>query len=200
MAYEKTPPSKPGSSSVYLAQAWSDWAGGVFGDCLLTVFDSATSDSAALVSAVLAHEMFHCFQFDAYRTLDLEAIIPAWVMEGQATWVGEEIGGPSGVVGHWKKYLQAPYVDLRQRTYDAIGFYSHLAEIGVEPWDIFRPMWDVGTNTGALFDASGANRDDFLYSWASSVHAPVGSQRGLGHDGSRHSAGVAYQPVNIVPR
>ena len=117
VAYEKTPPSKPGSSSVYLAQAWSDWAGGVFGDCLLTVFDSATSDSAALVSAVLAHEMFHCFQFDAYRTLDLEAIIPAWVMEGQAAWVGEEIGGPSGVVGHWKKYLQAPYVDLRQRTY-----------------------------------------------------------------------------------
>ena len=80
---------------------------------------------------------------------------------------------------------------------DAIGFYSHLAEIGVEPWDIFRPMWDVGTNAGALFDASGANRDDFLYSWASSVLRQADRSAAWDTTGPDIPAGVAYQPVTL---
>jgi hypothetical protein len=52
-----------------LGQAWNDWPGGEAGNCQITMFPASTSASQAATFDTLAHEIFHCFQFDGYGTL-----------------------------------------------------------------------------------------------------------------------------------
>jgi len=162
---------EPAGEKYILGQAWSDWSGGVFGDCDITIFSAASAEEPGFWLSTAYHEVFHCFQFDGYRTLEAERTAPAWVIEGQASWVGEKLsGGISTTKLHaWDRYLTIPYRPLTTRAYDAIGFYAHIEETGVDPWAVFRPMWDAGSDNIAIFDAASADRQSFLDSWASSV-------------------------------
>lgn len=146
------------------------YPGGVFGGCQTTIYDQATNQSAVQLAALIAHETFHCFQGDAYRTIPSWNSAPHWISEGQATWVGLEVGGPSPNYDRfWKKYLTVPTLDLRQRAYDAVGFYAHLAEVGQNPWDVFLDMWIAGTDNEAAYKAAGGDAEVFVDSWASGV-------------------------------
>jgi hypothetical protein len=50
-----------------------------------------------------------------------------------------------------------------------MGFYAHLEERQISPWDAFKPMWAKGSNNLEIFKASGANVDNFINTWASGV-------------------------------
>jgi hypothetical protein len=144
--------------------------GGVFGGCVTTIYDEATTQTAVQLAALIAHETFHCFQADAYRLVEPWNEAPHWITEGQATWVGLEVGGPSPNYNRfWKKYLTAPRIDLRTRDYDAVGFYAHLAETGTDPWTVFQDMWTAGTDHEVAFKAAHADAETFVDSWASGV-------------------------------
>jgi hypothetical protein len=146
------------------------YEGGVFAGCQTVIYAEATAQSAVQLAALIAHETFHCFQADGYRLIEPHSAAPSWVIEGQATWVGLEVGGPSPNYDRfWKKYLVAPRIDLRTRAYDAVGFYAHLAETGINPWSIFEAQWAAGSDHFAIFEATGATGEAFLDSWASSV-------------------------------
>jgi hypothetical protein len=170
------------------------YPGGVFGGCVTTIYDEATSQSAVQLAALIAHETFHCFQADAYRVVQPWNEAPKWISEGGATWVGLEVGGPSPNYDRfWKKYLTAPRIDLRTRDYDAVGFYAHLAETGIDPWAGFQGMWAAGTDHEAAFEAAGAKSEDFIDSWASGVvRQPA---RGSAWD----TTGPAITPDAFVP-
>ncbi len=161
--FSANPPGDP----TLLGQAWSDWPGGNFGTCQIYLYAHTFELSDKVMSTVIAHELFHCFQFNGYGTLKGQAAAARWIIEGQADWVGEVVGGPSGKDNHWRPYLKIPYKSLFERIYDAIGFYSHLAERGTNPWDIFADMWAEGTNNIAAYAATGATDDEFLDTWAS---------------------------------
>ena len=150
------------------ADTWSDWPGGVFGDCRIRLFADFNAGPALLRDAILAHETFHCFQLDALRTIEVYSKEPAWVMEGQATWVAAYLVDDF-VEPWWIRYLQAPTQPLTKRAYDAIGFYAHLAETGVNPWSVFVDMLLAGSDNDAIYTASRATTDKFLDSAASAV-------------------------------
>lgn len=152
--------------------------------CEITVFPKTQALSGKNLTAVLAHETWHCFEYSRLGTLAARASEPPWIMEGQAMWVGEAlVGGSDGLepaIRHWNEYLldPGPGTGLFARSYDAIGYYSHLHDRGIDPWTVLDPMLDQVSNVAA-FDASvGGDGIGVVTSWAPSWFrdgAPTGS-------------------------
>ena len=58
-----------------------------------------------------------------------------------------------------------------RERYDAVGFYQHLSEEGINPWTHFDNMlagFKQDTNLGA-YDGAGAEDETFLDTWASGI-------------------------------
>jgi len=115
--------------------------------------------------AALTHEVMHC----AIRVLvgagNYESL-PPWLHEGIPAWVGESVvGGTFMSEKWWKRYLEEPLMPLFSRTYDAIGFYSHLDNRGVDPWTVFKPMLTAGGSSPAFGVAAKAGDDPLLDTW-----------------------------------
>src|SRR6266498_3975980 len=99
----------------------------------------------------------------------------AWVIEGQAEWVGDSLAGSDeGTPYHWTEYLSnpGPGKSLFGRSYDALGFYSHLDNSGGNPWKVIDPMLKAvaggGGNEGAFAAALGGGDSKIvLDSWPS---------------------------------
>jgi len=138
---------------------------GLFGTtvgCAFETYAEVKDLDETSLRTTLAHEMWHCYQgqlggFKPY---------PQWLIEGQAEWAGEALMGPSSVGGgHYLDYLASPRKSLFERDYDATGFFWQLSEHGISPWTHAKAMWQAFTNTG-VFEASGANKQEFLQDWA----------------------------------
>ena len=141
----------------------------VFTGCTLVVNGNATNRGDPAALRVMAHEIFHCFQASIIPRADW-APMPDWVAEGSADWAADQIHPyPPKNALWWREYLTAPLTSLFTRTYAAIGFYGHLAETGVDPWAVFRPMWTSGLDNMTIFGKSGADNPDFMNSWASGL-------------------------------
>ena len=94
---------------------------------------------------------------------------PDWLIEGEAEWAGESVAGPSFQGQGWfANYLLNPGRPLVERTYDAVGFYAHLASIGISAWAVLDKML-LAPGDQASFIVSGANQDGFLDTWSSSM-------------------------------
>ena len=144
--------------------------GGLFSGCNITIYDEATTQSGLQLTALMTHEVMHCFQAAAHGDHDTHGNTPAWINEGMATWVGMELGGPSpNYERFWDRYLLPPQIPLTERSYDAVGFYAHLKESGIDPWGVIRPMLAAGTNSLDAYRSAGADAEQFVDSWASSV-------------------------------
>ncbi len=143
---------------------------GAYLGCQISIYSEAAEQSGLQLTALMTHEVFHCFQQAIHRTRDVHEGAPDWITEGQATWVGLELGGPSpNYQRFWDRYLLQPWLSLNSRAYDAVGFYAHIAETGTDPWTVLRPMLEAGTNSLAAYLAAGADRETFVDSWASGV-------------------------------
>ena len=122
---------------------------------------------------VVIHEVVHCFQADALG-MDGLARCPDWLCEGSAFWAGKRVAEALGydIVsaqgGAWSTYLTNPGTDLFSRSYDAVGFYGHLEQVGIDPWTVLEPMWQAGDDQRAFGLAIATARDAFMDSWASS--------------------------------
>jgi len=124
------------------------------------------------------HEVFHCFAAEVFADLKTYFSVKprfSWVIEGQAEWVGDSLAGSDeGTPYHWTEYLSAPGPgrSLFARTYDALGFYSHLDNTGGNPWKVIDPMLKAvaggGGNEGAFAAAlGGGDSKVVLDSWPS---------------------------------
>jgi hypothetical protein len=120
---------------------------------------------------VMAHEVFHCFQFD------IDSSESKWIIEGQAEWVGQVVAGPAPamIAPYWNKYLEHPEIPLFKRQYAAIGFYAHLDESCISPWKIFDAMLRASkAGDRSAYDAAtshcvSGSAEPFLDSWASGL-------------------------------
>ena len=152
-----------------LAYAFSAVAANGIPTCEVRATEHLAGSSQTRINVTMAHEVFHCFQFDLLRAQP-DAKPLSWILEGQAEWVGEDVAGPGPEgTAWWTVYLISPQVPLFQRTYDAVGFYEHLAETGTSPWSIFDAMLATPSDSEAAFKATGAQSDDFLDTWASGM-------------------------------
>src|SRR5215510_11012159 len=105
-----------------------------------------------------------CFFFSSRRRHT------SWPRDWSSDVCSSDLGGVSGDgIRHWERYLTIPWKPLTTRSYDAIGFYSHLDETGTDPFNVFQSMWSAGSNSIDAFRVANADTETFLDSWPSGV-------------------------------
>jgi hypothetical protein len=116
---------------------------------------------------VLAHEAFHALAWDAVG-YDYYRGLPAWLVEGQAAWVGETVAAGTGLPSNWWQVYLAEQWPLYRRDYDAIGFYAHLENNGADVWSMLIPMLEAGGGgaMGLVLERAGT---DWVPSWPSGL-------------------------------
>jgi hypothetical protein len=96
--------------------------------------------------------------------------MPAWYVEGVPTWVASVLSEDAVGDGWWVAYLSSDSVPLFKRSYSAVGFYTHLADVGTDPWSVILPIGQAFVASGysnlAGWKAAGVTKD-FLDSWGS---------------------------------
>ncbi len=145
-------------------------ASGGHTSCTLHVFPKGHYATGSDLTFLVAHELTHCFQDRTAVSAQLNSSGAAWAIEGGADWAGLEVSGPTGLMtGHWHEYLDHPETPLFSRSYDAVGFFAHLAESGADPWKVLIPMINATDNPGRYDNAVGGNRSTFEDSWSSGM-------------------------------
>lgn len=105
--------------------------------CLITLGPSAILATGALRTTMLAHEIFHCFQFVQIGRPGVDAL-PRWIIEGSAEYAGEFFSnGTYHAEPYWLAYLGGP-IGLSRSDYHAIGIFASLHSIGIS--DVFQKI------------------------------------------------------------
>jgi hypothetical protein len=121
---------------------------------------------------VLAHEVFHCFEWEITRRLTHD-----WVTEGLARWVDLTLFPHTHLAGALEsltQYYDTPQQSLFRRSYDAVGFWAHAEDKTHDLWakipEIIRTD-AYGSDAAAAHVAvtgGGSNEEAFLTDWGSS--------------------------------
>ncbi|MEV2241761.1 hypothetical protein [Micromonospora sp. NPDC049891] len=115
-------------------------AGGRAQACRIALPRTLFGDDANSITSTIAHEVWHCFQYDAAPRRNLDGT-PLWIVEGQAEWAGEAyVGGSLSSAPRWDTWLLQPAKALTTRSYDAIGLYAVADAAGADPWRTMLPM------------------------------------------------------------
>jgi hypothetical protein len=124
----------------------------------------------AFEALTMAHELFHCFQFDL-RGTDTWKGMPLWVQEGTADWAATTIVPSSFELDNdfleLGKYFGHPRQPLFDRAYDASGFWGHIQDVTGDLWSVL-PKVIRANDSRAAFVAAGADDAAVLNTWASS--------------------------------
>jgi hypothetical protein len=139
--------------------------------CRVRVPPAGQNVSAQFHNLVLAHEVFHCFQF----ALDPNwPSLGLWIREGMADWaalavdpVPVSVGG-----GNYLNYLATANQPLFARTYDGVGFWGYADQVGGNGslWAKIPAILNAGSgSSAAAFVTAGGAGDDFLQTWASAT-------------------------------
>ncbi|MEL6891044.1 MAG: hypothetical protein AAFP84_05585, partial [Actinomycetota bacterium] len=125
-------------------------------DCLLQV---AVGTTTADIAGIIAHEITHCWQFTRLGLdVGLWNRTGAWVIEGQAAYAGQLIGGLTRFNGNWwGGYLRGldpnAQWSLYGSSYDAIGFWARI-DAGSDIVAAMRRTLDAASSDGAMFEAA----------------------------------------------
>lgn len=158
-----------GAVTIAAKKAGGKWeeqgAGETMDTCWIVWLSSFANDSQD--KSLLAHEIYHCFQNELIGVREM----PEWFIEGSAMWAGEAYtGGTKMSSPMWKDYL-SNQKSLFNRGYDAIGFYAHLKNSGVNVWKLLDSILKTASaDSDVLFNQfvkfAG---DSFLTNWASGL-------------------------------
>jgi hypothetical protein len=172
-----------------------DCSEGTATNCSILVTDQGRSLVGDHLRSLLAREVAHCYEATV-STVGAYESMASWLVEGYAAWASETLVGGSGrpqVAADWRHYLASPEHGLFSRSYDAIGFFAHMVDSGLDPWSKFLPMFMAKGNVAAFAAAIEDDPIRFLDSWPSSyARQPV-----RGFEWDVHAAGVpaTSQPV-----
>ena len=149
------------------------WGRGQASMCRIRMGFKGTSVPPVDQDQIMAHEVFHCFEFALlgpkvwHRPHD-------WIIEGLAEWASNtvvpipfDLAEPAGGSGWIAAYLNTPAVPLFDRTYDAIGFWGHLADFTGALWPRVSAIVTADGDASA-FKAAGGGENNTLTSWGSS--------------------------------
>ena len=149
--------------------AAGEWGVGTPAYCRVRVPPVGQSQSPAALDHILAHEVFHCFQFNLMKDWRMRT---AWLVEGTADWAAavasqasEAIGG-----GAYREYVTSPATPLFARSYSATGFWGHADEVqGIGSlWGKLPAVFDAPDDKTS-YVLAGATNASFVNTWASST-------------------------------
>lgn len=139
-------------------------AGEVVG-CRIMILRQETA-TVPVATNVEGHELTHCFQFAAARTVAKINALPVYFVEGFAAWAGDqlelELDGVDQPDTSASVWIDNPFRSLFSRDYDAFPLYDEVAEeIGGAGylWAHFQPLVAAGSATG-------------IYQYLSTIAAP----------------------------
>ena len=183
-------------------------AGGPF--CRIRVFadgQALRKKDSSYFAKVMAHEVFHCFEFDIMGVNGVDRARP-WLFEGASDWAGfSEVPQPYEKYDKYSphglpKYLRTCGTDtLFSRSYDAEGFFGHVQDVYGNLWAHMPGILTAGGNE-AVYKEAGGTEATFLESWASSalvvpqiglnwvINSPVKAPEG---------AGCVSSPLTLSP-
>lgn len=118
----------------------------------------------------VAHEVFHVFEAVMAGTLTNfdRAPYKGWLIEGAAAWVESDLlSHDHGARAWWRRYLAEPQLALFKRSYTAIGFFGHMAQVGLSPWGRFKAMFAAESSPAAY--AAGVGTDSQFFDTEASV-------------------------------
>ena len=124
---------------------------------------------------LIAHEVFHCLQVqiagraDALPSLDSAR---AWLGEGSASYAGCLFSqdGAAPYKRAYAGYLEQPTTPLGGRTYDAVGFFAHLDQIGAGALGTVKRAIGAPSMAAAYPALVNEGGQDIFGSWASALY------------------------------
>ena len=136
--------------------------------CRTRISPKSVGRGTGFVRFVLAHEMFHCFQFQ----IDSPFEGNDWVFEGTAEWAALSITqAPWKPEGGWFEEYISGCSDktIFQRGYDGLGFFGRAEETTGVLWPRLAAILKAHTDEGS-YNAAGGDQDALLDAWGSSVN------------------------------
>ena len=126
-----------------------------YNECRIRINADAAFNEA-LFRGQVAHEVFHCFQYDLVSTNGL----PRWVVEGSAAYAGEIFAGGSAYAQSWYgRWIDEPGRVLAMRSYDTIGLFGIVAVAGTDPFTLFDALLRAPT-IDTIYAATGPGLRD----------------------------------------
>ena len=161
--------------------------------CRIRITPTAAHYDNATISHILAHEVFHCEEFDLDPGL---AHLQAWTTEGLAEWAAETLEPTPGYLGVLKGYFTTPATPLFTRNYDAEGFWGRIQDSSPSLWQKIPSILGESSPQGQ-YNAAGGSSLNFLTNWGSSFFNVPAS----GPDWSDPSPQPSpYSgPANVIP-
>lgn len=100
----------------------------------------------------LSHEVAHCAQHFYMRNITDLKNTPAWVKEGGAEWLSlvayEHVTGSTYPTLFYRSWLREPRIDLFEREYSAVGFFSMIEQAGISPHTRYQEILTAGRTGG----------------------------------------------------
>ncbi len=163
-----TSASSPPLADTWVVDANGNWVGPRGPICRIRALPSDLSLPAGSIEFIMAHEVFHCFEFQlGFRPGD-------WMIEGMAEWAASEVDPapqPSYVspARFQRQYLETQSTPLFKRTYDATGYWGHVQE--TVPGGLWPHVKEVLTapNPQDAVIAAGGESVPFMDTWGSSI-------------------------------
>lgn len=172
----ETPKANTGEDAAADAQPLNssgDWGSGDPALCVIRVTPAGRKETPESLKLIIAHEVFHCFQFDL-RGANTWNPLPDWIGEGTADWAAGYVDPVPWAVGggSLQQYIESPQTPLFQRIYDAEGFWGHVEDINGDLWKRLPGILINGEDVPS-FSMAGADTAAFLNTWGSSIVRPI---------------------------
>jgi hypothetical protein len=132
--------------------------------CRIRITPEGQHYDNATTSHLLAHEVFHCEEFDLDPGL---SNLHAWTTEGLAEWAAETLAPTPGYLPVLDGYFDTPHQALFTRNYDAEGFWGRIQDAAPDLWRKIPAILSAPTQQGQ-FAAAGGLATAFLTTWGSS--------------------------------
>jgi hypothetical protein len=119
----------------------------------------------------IAHEVFHCLQYQIVGTSAAFDALGDWLTEGGATFAACSYSQDDKLSrAAYGTYVTTPERSLDDRAYDAVGFFAHAQQSGVDALRAMPAVLTAPTGEAEYAAAVSAREDEILNTWASSVY------------------------------
>lgn len=106
--------------------------------CLIQFSTWGYSQTGAVLTTILSHEIYHCFQFSLVGFRAATSVLPTWVIEGQAAFAGQYFAdGSVHDIPAWQDYLSGAQA-ISSMSYGSIGVWATVHDIDAR--DVFEFM------------------------------------------------------------
>ena len=125
----------------------------------------------AINQNTIAHEVFHCLQYQIVGSSAGFDELGDWLKEGGATFAACSYSqDDTESRAAYGTYVTKPGRSLDDRAYDAVGFFAHIQQSGVDALRAMPAVLTAPTGEAEYAAAVSAGEEAILNTWASSVY------------------------------